>query len=345
MIKTGILGGETMAAGELIRILINHPDVVLQQVASESAAGSSVDEVHRGLTGDTDLQMVPDFGPEGLDVVFICGEPWRARQWMERYGAECDAGEVRVIDLTGAFRNGDMDMVYGFPEHNRKALVRGARRASLPSPVAMTVELALFPLAKNMLLRGDITGNVCIASTENFENASLSATSKSGSPLDVALSTRLDPVAPLENRPDSDASAREAAGIMRQIQPSFGGAIRLNISRDNRMPRGITARIDVSCGTSLGEVRRLFDEAYEDHNFTYVVDRLPSVLDVANTNKCLISLGYPPEGAAAGAEQKVRVTVVLDNLLKGAAGNAVHCLNLLFGLSERTGLALKASAF
>lgn len=341
MIKTGILGGDTMAAGELIRILINHPDVVLEQVASDSAAGRRVDEVHRGLIGDTDLQMVSDFGPEGLDAVFICGEPWRARQWMERYGADCEADDVRVIDLTGAFRNGDMDMVYGLPEHNRKPLVRGARRASLPSPVAMAVELALFPLAKNMLLRDAVTGNVSIAATENFENCP-SALHKQP---DVALSTRLDPIAPIENRPDGEVSAREASAVIRAIQPSFGGDIRLNVSRDNSMPRGITAKIDVCCGTSLGELRRLFEDAYEDHNFTYVVDSNPSVLDVANTNKCMINLGYPPEGLAAGADQKVRVTAVIDNLLKGAAGNAVHCLNLLFGLSERTGLALKASAF
>ncbi len=343
MIKTGILGGDTIAAGELIRILINHPDVVLEQVASDSSAGRRVDEVHRGLTGDTDLQMVADFGPEGLDAVFICGEPWRAHQWMERYSADCEAGEVKVIDLTGAFRNGEMEMVYGFPEHNRKPLVRGALRASLPSPVAMAVELALFPIAKNMLLRDAVTGNIRIAATENFENCP-SGGSLTNQP-DVALSTRLDPIAPIENRPDGDASAREATAAIRAIQPSFGGDIHLNISRDNSIARGITAQLDVCSGTSLGELRRLFEEAYEDHNFTYIVDRNPSVLDVANTNKCLISLSYPPEGMAAGADQKVRVTAVIDNLLKGAAGNAVHCMNLLFGLSERTGLALKASAF
>lgn len=339
MIKTGILGGETMAAGELIRILINHPDVDLRVVASESMAGRAVEEVHRGLVGDVCLQMVPDMDCTDLDAVFLCGEQWRARTWMETHGDACASGEVRVIDLTGAFRDGGFGMVYGLPEFNRKPLVRGALRASLPSPVAMAVELALFPLAKNMLLGGDVCGSVSIAATENF-----CSSEDTGKPfVDPELSTRLDPIAPVENRPDGGDAAREVAMALRQMQPSFGGGVSLRLSRDNATARGISAVVDVPCVASLGEIRRLFDEAYEDHNFTYPVDRMPSVLDVANTNKCLVCMEYAP-GSVQSAPT-VRVTAVIDNLLKGSAGNAVHCFNLLFGLSERTGLALKASVY
>ena len=346
MIKTGVLGGETMVAGELIRILINHPDVDLRTVASGSFAGRAVEEVHRGLVGDLSLCIEPDLDPEGLDVVLLCGEPWMARDWMEPHAGMCAESDVRVIDLTGAYRCGEMDMVYGLPEYNRKALVRGAKRASLPSPVAMAVELALFPFAKNMLLTGDINASVTIASTENFGTCNgVSAGSQNAPFAELACSTRLDPIAPIENRPAGEDAAREVASLLHAVQSSFGGKVRLCVSRNNVSPRGIVAQVDVPLATSIGELRRLFSEAYEDHNFTYPVDGVPSVLDVANTNKCLVYVGYPSDVEVAGDGRCVRVTAVIDNLLKGAAGNAVHCLNLLFGLSERTGLALKASAF
>ena len=346
MIKTGILGGETMAAGELIRILINHPDVDLRAVASEVHAGRQVEDVHRGLTGDLSMQFVDDLTPDGLDVVMLCGEPWMARRWMERYDDICRRDEIRVVDLTGAFRGGEMEMIYGFPEYNRKALVRGAMRTSLPSPVAMAVETALFPLAKNMLLYGDITARLVIASTENFENSSQGAAAQGAFPFaDVAVSTRLDPVAPIDHRPDADKASSEIRGVIREIQPSFSGAVKLTISRDNTASRGIKADVEVPCGTSVGELSRLFEEAYEDHNFTYLIAREPSVLDVANTNKCLISIAYADQSGQGCSAPGVKITTVTDNLMKGAAGNAVHCLILLFGLSERTGLAMKASAF
>lgn len=343
MIKTGILGAHTMVAGELIRILINHPDVDLRTVASVEIAGTDVSSAHRGLVGDVNLRVVSELVPQGLDVVMLCGEPWEARQWMEQHSAYCAENEVRVIDLTGEFRNGDFDMVYGLPEANRKALVRGATRASLPSPVAMALELALFPLAKNMLLWDDVVASVAIASTEQHHNATPSTPSTLAA---TEVSTRLDPIAPTENRPDGSVAARETATLLRQIQPSFRGSVTVNLSRDASTPRGICAVLSVASSTSLTELTRLYDEAYHDHNFTYIVDAPPTVLDVANTNKCLIHFHYPSDLPLRDySTQRLRITAVIDNLLKGAAGNAVHVLNLLFGLSERTGLALKASAY
>lgn len=345
MIKTGILGADTMVAGELIRILINHPDVDLRTVASVEIAGTDVALAHRGLVGDLNLRVEADLSPEGLDVVMLCGEPWMARRWMEQHSQFCTDNEVRIIDLTGAFRNGEFDMTYGLPEFNRKAMVRGATRVSLPSPVAMAVELALFPLAKNMLLSSDVAAAVSIASTEQLNpNTSTPLASPYAA---TEVSTRLDPIAPIENRPDGSDAAREIAATLRCIQPSFRGAVYVNLSRNAATPRGITASVLVSSSTSLTELRRLYDEAYHDHNFTYTVDSLPTVLDVANTNKCLIHFDYPADlpPLADFTRQRLRITAVIDNLLKGAAGNAVHVLNLLFGLSERTGLALKASAY
>lgn len=337
MIKVGILGAETTAAGELIRILINHPDVELKTVASPSESGTPVTRIHRGLTGDTDLCVTPALSPEGHDAVFICGEPWTASQWMEQHKGDPGIDDLRIIDLTGAFRDGSYDMVYGFPEHNRKALVRGAKRTSIPSPAAIAVETALFPLAKNSLLSGPVNTIVSIAATENFRH------NTSAGYADVCASTRLDPIAPQENRPDGDVIAREIEAALKAIQPSFSGSISLHLSRDGSISRGITVEAQTSCGVAIHELQRLYNEAYDDHNFTYNVAFIPSLADVANTNKCLLHLTYataPDTGLPT-----LHITSVIDNLLKGAAGTAVHCLNLLFGLSERTGLALKASAF
>lgn len=344
MIKTGILGGHTAVAGELIRILINHPDVVLTTVASEEVAGRTVDTVHRGLTGDTDMRIVQTLEAKGHNAVFLCGEPWEARRWMEQNSPllEDSSDEpIRVIDLTGAFRDGSYSMVYGLPEHNRKALVRGATRTALPSPIAMAVGLALFPLAKNMLLQGPVNISATVASA--FSGAVKQATTEQPN---IAISTRLDPIAPIENRPDTDDAAREITRLLRQIQPTFASSVSLSLSLDEATPRGISVTVDTPSVLPLSELERRFNEAYHDHNFTYLIDRCPSAADVANTNKCLLHLSYPSNNPEPfTASQSLRVTAVIDHLLKGSAGNAVHCMNLLFGLSERTGLSLKASAF
>lgn len=348
MIKVGILGGESSTAGELIRILINHPDVEILTVASESEAGNRVDAVHRGLVGDTDLEISSRLDLDGHNMVFLCGEPWMARKWMADNDAACTAAEVRVVDLTGAFRAGGMAMVYGFPEFNRKAMVRGATRASIPSAAATAVELALFPLAKNSLL-GQMPVDVALtmAAVETPVRVASPYGSELGANAGYVASTRLDPVAPQEFRPDTEAASVETAACLRQIQQGFDAPVSISLSRDASMSRGMRAVVDVPCSLGLPELKRLFAEAYDDHNFTYPVDVRPVIADVANTNKCLIYLEYPSTDdptSAMSASPRLRVTAVADNLLKGAAGTAVHCMNLLFGLSERTGLALKCSA-
>ncbi|MDE6125755.1 MAG: N-acetyl-gamma-glutamyl-phosphate reductase, partial [Muribaculaceae bacterium] len=152
------------------------------------------------------------------------------------------------------------------------------------------------------------------------------------------LSTRRDPVAPVENRPDAELAAAEIAQAMRSVQPSFSGATPVSLSRDGSAARGIRVTATLDCNQPLSELNRVFEEAYCDHGFTFLIDRRPELSDAANTNKCLIHIRRDDSGM-------VEITSVIDNLLKGAAGNAVHCMNLLFGLSEKTGLALKGSAF
>lgn len=342
MIKIGILGAETMAAGELIRILINHPDVTIKTIASEQESGHAVTSLHRGLTGDIDMKVTSTLSPDGLDAVFLCGEAWEAKRWMERYNSELTS-ELRIIDLTGAFRNGEYGMEYGFPEYNRKALVRGATRASIPSAVATAIELALFPLAKNGALNGTANASVSIASS-GMHQINATQADNADENFDRITSTRLDPIAPQENRPDMNAITQETMAALRMMQPSFYGGITLQLSCNSKISRGLTAVIDVPCGIELPELKRMYAEAYSDHGFTFPVDEQPTMADVANTNKCLVQLEYPDSPSLSGMPH-LRVTTVIDNLLKGGAGTAVHCMNLLFGLSERTGLSLKASAF
>lgn len=354
MINVGIIGGETEAAGELIRILLNHPDVILRAVCSPDHAGERLDAFHRGLIGDTDLRFVRSLDDERLNCVFLAGEPWQAQEYVESLAdqplrkdiAEDEAEDMlHVIDMTGRYRSGEAGMVYGLAEHRRKELVRGALRCSIPSPLAEALELALFPLAKNHLIQGRVKGK--IERAFSLDSASTCRELERGpdASLSSQLSTRFDPVAPRLHRPDEVSAAREAEEELHQIDPCFAGEIDATLSTNPDMGRGIRVVADVPCGINLEEVRRLYEEAYEDHAFAYLVDRRPDVEDIANTNKCLIHVEYAANNPAisVGAVEGVRVTAVLDNLVKGSAGNAVHCMNLLFGLSERTGLALKAS--
>lgn len=349
MIHVGILGGETRAAGELIRILLNHPDVVLAQVSSEPLAGQRIDRAHRGLIGDTDLTFAATLAPEHLDAVFLCGEPWQARAFMDSIGSLPQAKDLRFIDLTGAYRAAKHSVVYGLPEHNRKALVRGARFTATPTPEAMVLELALFPLAKNRLLDPASPVHATVTLADTPDSAAQQQAAAAAAPFSTAaqeLSTRLDPIAPVENRPDTHSTAREVTAELADIcSQSFPEQyLDLRLSRDNSQPRGVRAEVLLDTRLNPTEMRRLFDQAYSDHSFTYTVDTPVDTLDVANTNKCLIHIDLAQTATLTPAPQ-LRITAVADNLLKGAAGNAVHCLNLLFGLSERTGLQLKASAY
>lgn len=357
MINVGIIGGETEAAGELIRILINHPDVILRAVCSTEHTGQRIDSYHPGLIGDTDLCFTSSLEGTKLNCVFLCGEPWQAQEYMRtvegvahcRQSEDCEPDEeLHIVDMTGAYRNGHEGMVYGFPEYRRKALVRGSLRASVPSSVALAIELALFPLAKNNLLHGSrIPVRIEMAASHDRQDTT-GRTRRHGVYADAEqqsqLSTRLDPVAPAESRPDADRAAEEAAGELREIDSSFNSTLSVSLSRNPEFTRGMKVTATVPCSAGVEEVRRLYNEAYSDHSFTFVVDGEVSMREVSNTNKCLIRIeGTSSDLSEPMSRPGVKITLVLDNIVKGGAGNAVHCMNLLFGLSERTGLALKAA--
>lgn len=323
MIKAGIIGGAGYTAGELIRLLINHPDVDIKWINSSSNAGNRVDAVHQGLIGETDLTFSADTPMDEIDVMFCCTPHGETRKFMESHIVP---EELRIIDLSTDYRHydGTHDFVYGLPELNRKRIVNGARHIANPGCFATCIQLALLPLAKNLLLNSDIHVHAITGSTG--AGVKPGATSH--------FSWRNDNVSIY--KPFRHQHLDEIGQSLSQLQSSFSSKINF-IPVRGCFSRGIFATVYLDCPLELPMVRTLYEEYYSDHNFTFVTDKMPDLKDVVNTNKCLLHL--------IKEDGKLLIVSVIDNLLKGASGQAVHNMNLLFGLHERVGLNLKPSAF
>ena len=323
MIKAGIIGGAGYTAGELIRLLINHPDVQLMWVNSSSNAGNPVASVHQGLIGETDLVFTDQTPFDEINVLFFCTPHGQTRTFLESHSVPDD---LRIIDLSTDYRHqdGTHDFVYGLPELNRKAIVRGAKHIANPGCFATAIQLALLPLAKNLLLNKDVHVFAITGST----GAGVKPAPTSH------FSWRNDNISIY--KPFRHQHLDEIRQSLSQLQNSFASEIDF-IPVRGCFSRGIFATLYLDCPVELSEIRRLYDDYYSDHNFTFVTDKMPDLKDVVNTNKCLLHL--EKEG------NKLIIVSVIDNLLKGASGTAVHNMNLLFGLHERTGLCLKGSGF
>lgn len=325
MIRAGIIGGAGYTAGELLRLLINHPDVEVAWVHSTSNAGNPVTDIHQGLIGETFLRFSDTTPWEEIDVVFFCTPHGQSRTFIKENDIPAD---VKIIDLSNDFRlhDGDPanDFVYGLPELNRKPMVRGAKHVANPGCFATAIQLALLPLAKNRLIKNDIHVTAITGSTG--AGVKPSATSH--------YSWRNDNVSVY--KPFRHQHLAEIVQTMRELQPDFDAEINFVPVR-GCFSRGIMAIVYLDIDEDLDTIRQLYEEAYSDHSFTFITDKQPDLKDVVNTNKCVIHLEK--------IDGKLLITSVIDNLLKGASGTAVHNMNLLFGLSERTGLHLKPSAF
>lgn len=323
MIKAGIIGGAGYTAGELIRLLINHPDVQIEWINSSSNAGNRVNAVHQGLIGETDLKFISETPFEDIDVMFCCTPHGETRKFMEAHNVP---ENLRIIDLSTDYRHqdGSHDFVYGLPELNRKKIVNGTKHIANPGCFATCIQLALLPLAKNLLLNSDIHVHAITGSTG--AGVKPGATSH--------FSWRNDNVSIY--KPFKHQHLDEIRQSLTQLQNSFKSELNF-IPVRGCFSRGIFASVYLDCPLELDMVRKLYDDYYSDHSFTFVTDKMPDLKDVVNTNKCLLHL--IKEG------DKLLIISVIDNLLKGASGQAVHNMNLLFGLHERVGLALKPSAF
>lgn len=321
MIRAGILGGEGFAAGELIRLLINHPDVELSRVQSKLYDGRLLTEVHQGMEGETYLRFTADVDLDELDVVFCCYPHGHTSQLFAN--RQLPEG-LKVIDLARDFRieSPDSEFVYGLPELNRRRLVHGATRVANPGAFATAIELALLPLAKNLLLNSPIH----VTAITGFSGSAVEKSSPD------QLAWHRDNVSIYQ--PLHHDHLPEIRQTLQTLQSSFNSEL-LFIPMRGSFARGmlITAYIDMP--VSLDQLRNLYEDYYADHSFTFVVDRRPDLKDVVNTNKCLIHLEK--------IGNRLLITAVIDNIIKGAAGQAVHNMNLLFGLHEKVGLALKSS--
>lgn len=321
MIRAGILGGEGFAAGELIRLLINHPDVELSRVQSKLYDGRLLTEVHQGMEGETYLRFTADVDFDDLDVVFCCYPHGHTSQLFAN--RQLPEG-IKVIDLARDFRieSPESDFVYGLPELNRRRLVHGATRVANPGAFATAIELALLPLAKNLLLNSSIH----VTAITGFSGSAVEKSSPD------QLAWHRDNVSIYQ--PLHHDHLPEIRQTLQTLQSSFNSEL-LFIPMRGSFARGmlITAYMDMP--VSLDQLRNLYEDYYADHSFTFVVDRRPDLKDVVNTNKCLIHLEK--------IGNRLLITAVIDNIIKGAAGQAVHNMNLLFGLHEKVGLALKSS--
>ncbi len=300
MIDIGITGGETKIAGELVRLLINHPDASVKWVSSHSEHGK-LSRIHRGLTGECDLEFSEPI-IDDVELIFNC-DPFDSPLCDE---AIAKNDKLRVIELSRGYGFVEGGGMYGLCEINRKFMVHDCYGYVLiPSAEAMAVLLAIVPLANNNLLKGDIDVTV------NFNNC-------------------------FNNNINLNSIKQEILAVTKAFDKDFSGAVNLK-EEDGTSSRGLTAHVEVSAQADIDSINDIYDKYYDDHNFTFVVNQKVDDADVTNTNKCLLNI--------TAKDGRLYITSVIDALLKGSAGNAVHVMNLLFGLHEKAGLALKAQVF
>lgn len=323
MIKAGIIGGAGYTAGELIRLLLNHPDVDLCWVNSSSNAGNRIVDVHQGLLGETDLKFSSAAQLDEIDVLFCCTPHGDTRKFIE---AAHIPDDLKIIDLSTDYRieDGTHDFIYGLPELNRKRIVNEGKHIANPGCFATAIQLALLPLAKNLMLNSDVHINAITGST----GAGVKPSSTSH------FSWRNDNISIY--KPFRHQHLAEIRQSLSQLQSSFKSEIDL-IPVRGCFSRGIFVSAYLDSPIEIDEVKRLYEEYYHDHSFTFISERMPDLKDVVNTNKCILNLSK--------IDGKLLIVSVIDNLLKGASGQAVHNMNLLFGLHEKVGLSLKPSAF
>ena len=321
-IKAGIVGGAGYTGGETIRLLLNHPNAELAFVHSRSNAGNALYSVHPDLFGDTELKFA-DAIDQNVDVIFLCLGHGESKKFLLENKLN---DKIKVIDLSHDFRLGDSvpgrTFVYGLPELNRDTIKQASNVAN-PGCFATTIEIGLLPLAKAGLL------------TEIFTTGITGSTGAGQKLQDTTHFTwRANNISAYKTLTHQHLG--EIKQSLKQLQPSFNGNLNFVPWRGD-FTRGIFVSSVISTNKSLEELRKLFVDYYKDHPFTSVSTETIDLKQVVNTNKGLI--GLEKEG------DKLVVHSATDNLLKGASGQAVQNMNLLFGFDETAGLRLKSIGF
>lgn len=323
MIKTGIIGGAGYTAGELIRILLNHPDAELVYVHSESNAGKHLYDVHEGIFGDTDIIFSDSYDLSGIDVLFLCSGHGKSSGFWENNSIP---EGLKVIDLAQDYRDEHDGYVYGLPEWQKEKIATAAKVAN-PGCFATCIQLALLPLAAAGLLKSDVNVTAITGSTgagvKPGETTHFSWRNNNVSTYKVFCHQHLIEI----NR---------NLGIISSIAGGNDFNIEFIPMRGD-FPRGIFASITARCGLEEEDVVILYKEYYKNAAFTFVSDKSVDLKEVVNTNKAILHIEKHGD--------KIVISSVIDNLLKGASGQAVQNMNIMFGLPENEGLKLKASAF
>ncbi len=327
MIKVGILGAAGYTGGELIRVLLNHPEAEIVFANSESNAGNLVSDVHEGLVGDTDLRFTDQMPFGDVDVVFFCFGHGKSRQFLQEHDIP---DSVSIIDLAQDFRikddkikNDKFDFVYGLPEINREEIQK-ARRVANPGCFATAIQLALLPAANLNLLKEDVSVNAITGST--------GAGQKPGAT--THFSWRTDNLSIY--KPFQHQHIAEIRQSLKQIQGYLDADIDFIPYRGN-FARGIFCTAVVRTPAPIDDIVKAYKDFYADAAFTHYTDNPIDLKQVVNTNKALVH--------CEKYGNKLLITSAIDNLLKGAVGQAVQNMNLMFGIDERAGLRLKANAF
>jgi len=324
-IKVGIIGGAGYTAGELIRILLNHKEVNLNFIYSTSNSGNKVSDIHQDLVGDTDLVFTKKINPE-VDVLFLCLGHGNSKAFIEEH---IFSSKTKIIDLSNDFRlNEDVyfkgrEFVYGLPEL-QKEKIKQANSIANPGCFATALQLGILPLAANNLLKEDLHINAVTGATG--AGTSLSKTTH--------FTWRDNNFS--YYKPFKHQHLGEVYQSVKQLQQDFDTDINFVPNRGN-FSRGIFATIYTKFSGSIEDATKLYTDFYKDSVFTFLSNKELHLKQVVNTNKCLIHLHKHND--------KLLITSCIDNLLKGASGQAVQNMNLMFGFEETMGIQLKANYF
>ncbi|MBA9074099.1 N-acetyl-gamma-glutamyl-phosphate reductase [Flavobacterium gossypii] len=325
MIKAGIIGGAGYTSGELLRVLANHPNVEIDFVFSTSQAGKPLTIAHPDLIGEVDLLFTDKINPE-VNIVFLCLGHGKSKAFLENNQF---ASHTRIIDLSNDFRLSNdagfqsESFIYGLPELNKDKITT-AKYIANPGCFATAIQLALLPLASANVLQEDVHINAVTGST----GAGVQPTETSHHSW---RNSNISHYKAFEHQ-----HLAEIKQSLNELQGHFKNEL-LFIPNRGEFTRGIFATLYTKTDKSIEEITDLYQNFYKNHPFTLVTNQSISMKMAVQTNKCIIGLekkgGY------------LLITSVIDNLLKGASGQAVQNMNLMFGLDETTGLQLKPSGF
>ena len=320
MVKVGIIGGAGYTAGELIRLLINHPAVEIVFIHSTSNAGNAVSDIHGGLIGETDLRFSDSYDLSSVDLLFLCSAHGQSRKFWEENPLPVT---LKVIDLAQDYRDESCGYVYGLPEVNRKRIAQTVRLAN-PGCFATAIQLALLPLAANGLLKSEVHITAITGST--------GAGVKPGAT--THFSWRNDNISVY--KAFEHQHLIEIRRTLKMLQPSFASDVNFVPMRGD-FARGIFASVYTESDLTAEQAVEIYKSYYADAAFTFVAEREIDLKQVVNTNKAIVRV--------AKYGNKLHIVSVIDNLLKGASGQAVQNMNIMLGLDEKLGLNLKPSAF